>query len=187
MGLFFTLITVSSALLTAYPQHIYINEETRIESLKFLENNTVLLKGNQVSYGTGDVIPVKGRDYIRITGNQIQIGEKDFREGVRAVTASYSQNVLFMQKIGSVPGNRPFQIVVDNSILNIIPINSTIYNINAAVVGKTGSNSYNVQFVQETVYINENSVMYKLSITGETISVHLVGFDRHKTILVRAM
>jgi len=189
MGIFFILITATSALMTAYPQHIYINGETRIEALKFYDNNSVLLKGNQVSYGAGDIIPTKGvgRDYIRITGNQIQINSQNYNEGIRTVTAGITQNVVFLQKIGSVKADRPSQILVDTTYINLIPMNDTIYNVNAGILGTKESNNYNIQYIQNIVYINENGIMLKFTKTAGVITIDIVGFDRHKNIIVRTL
>ena len=78
-GLIFVLFFSTSIALTSFPQHLALNDKTVIQAIKFIGNNTAIIKGNQVQYGVGDVIPIEGksRDYIRITGNQIQIGKDE--------------------------------------------------------------------------------------------------------------
>lgn len=185
-GLIFLITFSTSITLTSYPQHLAINENTVIQAIKFVGNDTAIIKGNQVQLGTGDVIPLAGRDYIRITGNQVQVGKTNFTEGIRTVSASWHQNVMFSQKIGSFKSTQTVQIIVDNSVFNLIPLQSEVLSITVVdLSNKANQQHYNTKFNQDTLYINENDIMIRLVRTDDTITASLIGLKKYSNIAMR--
>lgn len=89
----------SSVLLTAYQQHVLIGSNTTFGDIKFLGNNTVLIKGHQSQLSQNDIISIGGRDYIHLTGKQVSVSGNTFSQGIRTLTTSISQNLLFEQVI----------------------------------------------------------------------------------------
>ena len=176
----------TSVVLTSYPQHIFISNNTKIDTAKFLDGNKLLLKGNMVQYVKGDIIPLEGREYIRITGRQAQIGGSTYKEGIRTITSDISQSVLFMQDLGSFSADSVAQVVVDGTVINMIPISKDVININVQDLGsmKTITN-YNLQFTQSTTYTNDNGIMLKLTKKQAKIYVTLVGIKPYRNILFR--
>lgn len=188
LAMVFALTSATSIMLTAYPQHLALTKNTTIGAIKFTDNNHVIIRGNQVSYGSGDIIPVEGRDFIRVTGRQIQVGAETYKEGVRSVPAEWHQNILVRQKIGTFDNNRPAQVIVDNAVINLILATPDVLNVNTVDIrAKDKVNRYNVQFSQNTVYINERGVMLKLVKDKAKTTVHLVGFARYDRILLRVL
>lgn len=183
-----TLIFFStSAVLTSYPQHLYISNSTKIDVAKFLDGNRLLLKGNMVQYGAGDVIPLEGRSYLRLTGRQVQIGGSTYKEGIRTITADISQNVLFSQTLGVFSESNVAQVIIENTVINLIPISGDAFNINVRDLStKKVINNYNIQFTQSTIYTNDNGIMLQLTKKKAKIYVNLVSINPYKNILFRA-
>lgn len=183
MSLVFIIISLTSAVLTSYPQHLYLDDKTTIGSVAFTGNNSVIIKGNQIAYGVGDYIALdNSRDTIRITGNQVQLGTEVYSEAIRTLSASLSNNILFTQSIGTFSVNQVAQIGIDGDIINIIPISSDVLNIQTA-----GSN-YNIQFVQETTYITtENGSMLKISKEDDIVSIFIVGIKNYQNIWLKVL
>lgn len=178
----------TSIALTSYPQHIAINEKTVIQTVKFLGNNTAIIKGNQVQFGTGDVIPLVKRDFIRITGNQVQIGKTNYLEGVRTVAAEWYQQILFSQRISKFQTNQTAQIIIDETSFILTPLSQDTISVTATDLSNTkNQNHYTVIFKQGTVYINENGIMLKFTKVGDVITVNTVGLDRHNKIILRTI
>lgn len=181
------LITFSTSItLTSYPQHLALDDKTVIQAIKFISNNTVFIKGNQVQIGQGDILPLEGRDYIRITGRQVQVGNENYNEGIRTVSASWHQNVMFTQRVGTFRSGQAAQIVVDRTAFNLVPISKDVLRVTVVdLVNPKYQNHYNVQFTQDTVYINENDIMMKLVNKDGTITANLVGLKKYTKILMR--
>ncbi|CAG0948604.1 MAG: hypothetical protein OIN86_12940 [Candidatus Methanoperedens sp.] len=173
----------TSVVLTAYPQHLYINNGTIINSdLKFVNNNSVNIKGHQVQYGQNDIIPVgEGRDYIKITGRQVQLGESFFMPGIRTITAGLYQSVIFEQKIGSFGIDKVGQISIDGNVINVIPASQNTVNV------RTATSNYIVEFTQSNTYIKSGNAMLRLNKNGNVISIYLVGFSNYNRVLVRTI
>lgn len=191
-GLIFIMFFSTSIVLTSYPQHLALNDQTVIQAIKFLNNNTALIKGNQVQFGSGDVIPLAGRDYIRITGRQIQIGKDEYNEAVRVVSpSSWTQNTMFNQKIGASKSNQAMQIVIDKTSFNLIPIKPISAKIVSVTIDdlskKNIQTHYNIQFTQNTTYINENNIMLKIVNENNSTTVYIVGVGRYNNIFFRAI
>ena len=178
----FIITSITGVILTSYPQHLYISNNTVIDAIAgFEDNNTVNLRGNQVQYNPGDIIPLEGRDYIRITGNQVQLGDTIYSEAIRTITASLSQNVLFPQKIGEFTINQAAQIGIDNEIINIIPVSMNVVNIRAP------DSNYNVEFVQEKTYFKTAGNLFELTNRDGKITVSAIGIRNYQTIWVRTI
>jgi len=178
----------TSIVLTSYPQHLAINEQTKIEFIKFLSNNTAIIKGNQVQFATNDVIPITGRDYIKITGRQVQINSQDYPEGIRTVASEWYQNVLFTQRIGKFQSNQTAQIIIDGTSFVLTPLSQDTISVTATDLSNTkDQNHYNIIFKQNTVYINENGIMLKFTMAGDIITVNTVGLDKHNKIMIRTI
>ncbi|MDD5453915.1 MAG: hypothetical protein PHW62_00245 [Candidatus Ratteibacteria bacterium] len=187
-GLIFILFFATSIALTSYPQHLAINEKTVIQTIKFIGNNTAIIRGNQVQYGTGDVISIQGRDYIRITGNQVQIGKSNYPEAVRTIVSEWYQNILFTQKVGSFKSNQTAQIIIDSTSFVLTPLSQDTISVTATnILNTKNQNHYNIVFKAGTVYINENGIMLKFTKTEDVVIVNTVGFDRHNKIAIRAI
>ena len=172
----------TSIVLTAYPQHLFINDGTIINSdLKFTGNNTVSIKGNQVPFSQNDIIPIEGRDYIRVVGKQVQLGESIFTPAIRTITASITQSVIFEQKVGEFNINKVAQVGIENTIINIIPASKSTLNI------RTKNSNYIIEFLQNNTYIKSNDVMLRLNKNGDKISVYIVGFKNYESIWMRTI
>lgn len=173
----------TSTVLQMYPQHLYLNNQTIINAnIGNFENGHVNIKGNQVSYTQNDIIAVEGRDYIRITGKQVQISDSKYLPGIRQVTASLYQNILFEQRIGTFSINKIGQIIVDNEVINIIPLSSTAVNI------KTVDSNYIVEFSQDITYITTNAgTMLKLTRTDSAITVSIIGLKTYNRLALKVI
>lgn len=177
----------TSAILTAYPQHIYINNATKIDVVKFLDGNRLILKGNMVQYGAGDIIPLEGRSYIRLTGKMAQIGGSTYKEGIRTVTSDIFQNILFSQELGVFNESTVAQVIIETTVINLIPISRDVINVNVQnLAPRKLVNNYNIQFTQSTTYINDNGIMLKLTKKQGKVYVKLIGIKPYKNILFRA-
>lgn len=170
---------VSGIIISAYPQHLWVDNKTVIEAtVGNFDNGHVNIRGNQVQYTPGDTIFLEGKDYIRIIGNQIQFGDNTFTGAVRSLSSDISQNVLFEQKIGSFAiSNSAGKVIIDNTIINIIPITNNIMNI------KTSDSDYNVELVDNTSYIKSKSIMLKLIKNDNNIEIYLIGTGKYNKIL----
>lgn len=176
----------TSVALTSYPQHIFINNATKIDVVKFLDGNKLILKGNMVQYGAGDVIPIEGRSYLKLTGKQAQIGGSTYKEGIRSITADISQNVLFSQEVGVFSADSMAQVVVEGTVINLIPISNDTFNVNVQDLSTSKTiNNYNLQFTQSTTYTNDNGIMLKLTKKQGRIYVSLIGIKPYRSILFR--
>lgn len=179
VGLLAGIFMATGVVLSAYPQHLYLGNQTVVDGMvgNFLSNGTMNIRGNQVQYSTGSVIPLEGRDYIKITGNQVQLGDDTFIPAIRIVSARVSQNVLFEQKIGTFSINSAGSATVDDVSINFIPVTKNILNI------QTQDSNYNVEFVSSVVYLKSKDVMMKLAQNGDNIEVYLVGTSRYDNII----
>ena len=176
-----TLITsLTSVVLTSYPQHLAVDNKTVLGEAQFIGNNTAIVKGHQVQYGTNDIIGLQGRNYIKLTGRQVQLPSGRSEEGIRTIFAEWNQNLLLQQTIGSFNiSNQPqiAQIGVGNTVFNLIPISQDVLNVNVVdLTGKMASSTYNLQLVQSTTYLSENGIMLELSKGKDnTITITLIG------------
>ena len=189
-GLIFIIFFSTSIAITSYPQHLALSNGTVIQTIKFIGGNTVMIKGNQVQLSAGDIIPIEGagRDYIKLTGNQVQIGKIDYPEAIRTVTSEWYQQILFSQRIGKFQSNQTAQIIIDTTSFVLTPLSQDTISVTATEISNTNNqNHYNIIFKQGVVYINENGIMLKFAKTGDTIIVNSVGLDRHNRIIIRAI
>lgn len=189
-GLIFILFFSTSITLTSYPQHLALNNKTVIQAVKFLDNSTAIIKGNQVQYGAGDVLPLQGRDFIRITGNQVQLGSTNYNEGIRVVGTSWHQNLIFSQKIGTFKSSQTAQIIIDKSSFSFTPLQSGFLSVTVSDISKSNRNNeqhYNIQFTQETVYINENDIMIRLVKKDDVVTASLMGLKKYTNIIMRVI
>lgn len=172
LALLFLISTSTSLILSSYPQHVLLDNATKIGDVKFTDG-AVIIKGNQKPIGTGDVIPLEGREYIKIQANQKQLFGRFYTEGIRTVVPQIKQNILFQQPLGEFDTNKIIQVGANNIVFNFIPINEAVYNVNTF----TGSNSesYNIQFTQGIVYVNFQDIMLKLEQKGNKIKINLIG------------
>lgn len=179
ISLLVSVFIFSGIVISAYPQHLWVNNQTVVDStVGNFNNGTVNIRGNQAQYSSGDVILLDGKDYIRIIGNQKQIGDDTFINAIRTVTASISQNVLFEQRVGSFPiSNSAGKIVVDDVVINIVPITNDIVNI------KTSDSDYNIQFVANKAYITSKSIMLKLVKINNEMEIYLIGTQKYGSII----
>lgn len=178
----------TSIAMTSYPQHLALSDGTVIQAVKFISGNTVIIKGNQVQVGTGDIIPLEKRDYIRITGNMVQVGKTNYPEAIRTVASEWYQQILFTQYIGKFQSNQTAQIIIDEMSFVLTPLSQDTISVTAIDISDTkNQNHYNILFKQNTVYINENGIMLKFTKAGDVIMVNIVGLDRHNRIVVRAI
>lgn len=185
-GLLFLLFFSTSIVLTSYPQHIALNDQTVIQAIKFMDGNTVMIRGNQIQLQVGDSIPLNGRDYIKLTGNQIQVGKTNYPEAIRTVAAEWYQNTLFSQRVGTWNSNQVAQIVVDKIAINLIPVSNDIISVTAIDTTKTNKqNRYNIQFTQDTTYINEHGVMIRLVKKEGTVTASLIGIMKYNNVFLR--
>lgn len=178
IGLLSSMFIFSAIVLSAYPQHLYVNNQTVIEaSVGNFNNGTVNIRGNQVQYSSGSVIPLEGRNYIRITGNQVQFGGGTFISAIRTISAQIHQNILFEEKIGIFSINSAGKIIIDDNIINLIPVSKNIINI------RTSDSNYNIEFITDTIYITSGDIMLKLIQNDNNIEVYLVGTRNYERIL----
>lgn len=179
------LTTTSSLSMTFNPQHLWISNETQIQNTAFSDNNTVTVRGHQAQYGEGSLIPVEGRDYIRITGEQTHFGNGTYQEGIRTLNPSLEQNPLAEQELGTYPIGTIMQVSVDNVVINIIPTTKEILYISTAY-RDTGQklNSYHVQFAQDTIPLMEAGAFIKLRRTATTITASVIGVSGHYLLAV---
>ena len=169
---------ISGVVISAYPQHLWVNNQTVVDStVGNFNNGSVNIRGNQVQYSSGDVIFLEGRDYIRITGNQAQFGSDTFTSAIRTISAQIHQNILFEQKIGTFSINSAGQVLIDGTTINLIPVSSNVLNV------RTSDSNYNIEFVSGTVYITSKDIMLKLINDGSNISVYLIGTGSYNKIL----
>ncbi len=189
LAMLFFLTGATSIILSAYPQHLAINNNTVINSaVKFLGNNTVALNGHQIQYSSNYVIPVAGRDFIRITGHQVQVSGTNYTEGLRSIPVGWQQNALVLQKIGKYDSSHIAQIVVDSTVINLIPVSENVLNVNAVdISAKEQPNHYNIIFQSGTVFINEQGVMIKLVKENNNTSAYIAGFAHYNRILLRVI
>ena len=189
-GLIFIIFFSTSIAITSYPQHLALSNGTVIQTIKFIGGNTVMIKGNQVQLSSGDIIPIEGagRDYIKLTGNQVQIGKTDYPEAIRTVTSEWYQQILFTQRIGKFQSNQTAQIIIDETSFVLTPLSQDTISVTATEISNPkNQNHYNIIFKQQTVYINENGIMLKFAKTGDTITVNTVGLDRHNKIILKVI
>lgn len=179
MGLISSIFIFSAVLLSAYPQHLYLDNNTVIEStVGYFHNGTANIRGNQIQYSTGDTIPLEDRDFIIITGNQAQIGGSTFISAIRSVsTNSLSQNVLFEQQVGSFGINNAGKLIIDDMTMNFIPVTPNILGI------KTSDSNYNVEFINDITYIKSKNIILKLLKKDNDIKIYLVGTQSFNKIL----
>ncbi len=169
----------SSAIINAYPQKLVINKDTVIGDIKFISNNTILIKGNQVQIGQNDIISIGGRDYVKITANQVSIQGEIYNRGIRLLSPLFTQNMLFEQKIVTYSSLKSARIIIDSDQILITPISSNIFNI------KSKNENYNIELSNGISYINTASkTMLKLHKTKENIDVYIIGFINYKNIVV---
>jgi hypothetical protein len=174
-GLLGFVVIISSVVISVYPQHIWVSNSTVIDSIVGnFHNGTVNIKGNQVQYSTGDSIMLNGKDYIRLTGNQVQIGGNTYENAIRTISASIDQNVLFQQKLGTFTNSAT--VTIDNTIINMNIVNATILNV------QTADSNYNIEFMNSVVYITSGNVMLKLINSYPLIDVYLIGTGSHNKI-----
>jgi hypothetical protein len=159
--LLFLIFISSSTLLSMYPQHLYIDNLTRIATTSFPSPNNVSISGHQQSYSSGDTIFLQGQEYIRITGNQRPIGTLLLTPAIRTISASFLNNPLFERNIGSFSVNSASLLTIDNVSLSLIPISQTILKV------QTSDSNYNVEFVSPTTYITSNNILLKLSLNPD--------------------
>lgn len=179
----------TSVVLTSYPQHIFINNATKIDAVKFLDGNKLILKGNMVQYNAGDTIPLEGRSYLKLTGKQAQIGGSTYKEGIRTITSDIFQNILFSQELGVFNESSVSQTIIETTVINIIPISENVFNINVQDLSRGTPktiNNYNIQFTQSTTYTNDNGIMLQLTKKSGKIHVRIVGIKPYKSIIFRA-
>lgn len=183
-----TLITsLTSVSLSVYPQHLFVDNKTSIGTVQFTGNQTAIVKGNQVSYSANQIIPLEGRSYIKLTGRQVQLSGNRYEEGIRTVFAEWNQNLLLQQQIGEFSVNSIAQIGIDTTIINLIPISQDVLNVNAFdITKKAPASNYNLQLVQNTVYLSEGGAMVKLEKNGDKITVSLIG-SGYKNIWMRVI
>lgn len=173
----------TSVILAAYPQHIYIDSKTIIDStVGFKDNKTVNIRGNIVQYGENSIIPINGQEYIRITGNQVQMGNNLFTPGIRQITANFYQNVLFQQTAGEFAINRAAQIGIDSDVIALIPVSQNIIKI------KSSTSDYNVELIQDVSFIKtKNGVMLKLQKVDNKIVVSVIGLKNYDNVWMRVV
>lgn len=168
----------SSILLTAYQQHVLIGTNTSFGDIKFLGNNTVIIKGHQSQLAQNDIVSIGGRDYIRFTGKQVSLSGNVFSQGIRTLSTTISQNLLFEQLILQFEVTKTSKISVDDDQILITPLSDNVLNI------QTKYSNYNIEFSNNITYINtEAKTMLKLQKVNGYIKVFLIGFDSHKTII----
>lgn len=178
----------TSIALTSYPQHLAISNRTIIQEIRFIDEKTVLIRGNQVQVGTGDVIPLEKRDYIRITGNQVQIGKINYPEAIRIITSEWYQQILFSQNIGKFESSQTAQVIIDETSFVLTPLSQDITSVTVTDTSNPKKQShYNIVFKKGTVYINENGIMLKFTKTRDIVTVNTVGFDKHTRIFIRVL
>lgn len=177
------ILTISSTIaLTSYPQHIYLDNKTKFKDISFQNNNVVTVKGNQVTYNTGDTILLEGREYIKVTGKQQQYGNFLLTPAIRTLSSTISQNVLFEREIGRFKINsQSAQVTIDKTIINFIPLSLNIINI------QTASTKYNIDLTStnKTYLTFENGIMLKLEKNSNIIKIYIIGLSEYNNIKVR--
>lgn len=180
LGLITLVFVFSGVVISAYPQHLYFNNNTVIDaSVGNFNNSTVNIRGNQVPYSPGDIIFLEGqgRDYIKITGNQIQIDGGTYISGMRSLSSDLTQNVLFEQKIGNFTPDGACKIIIDDKVTNLIPVTENIINI------RTSDSDYFIEFVNDFLYFKNNDIMFKLHMSGNNINVYIIGINNYNEIV----
>lgn len=176
--LLLSLFSSSSVLLTMYPQRLLVDNSTSIDSILKFTDKGITLRGNQIQPSSDDIIPLNGRDYVRITSRQIQIGDNTYREGVRTVNPLFSQNIWFSQYIGEFQPTQSVKIGIDNEVIILTPSFNTIK------VQTPESDSYTIQFKDNVTYLKSKSVMLRLEKTDK-IRVYLIGFKETNSIWLK--
>ncbi|MFA4870927.1 MAG: hypothetical protein WC623_22200 [Pedobacter sp.] len=173
-----SLFVFSSIVISSYPQHILLGNDTVINNAvgNFI-NNTVNVRGNQVQFASNDIITLNGREYIKITGRQVQVGNSTYASGIRTINPSVSQNILFEQKIGTMNINNAGKVIVDSTEIVLIPITTTAIRISST------TDNFDIEFVNNIAYVKVQNVLLKLTNDGTTINTYLVGTDKHQQIL----
>lgn len=176
-------VVFSNAFVTSsFPQNILINEDTTFNFhgnlLSFQEVNeqgaTIILNANQESVNNRDVIAMGGRNSIRLTGNQVSVGENDFFTGQVTIPTRLNHIILFEQSTLELKDDlkiidinfREHQITLENEFEDIYLIND-------------GSNTYNIELpVGDLTYItdDENDVLFKVQHIEDKIKIALVGY-----------
>ncbi len=178
LSLLTSIFVFSSIVISAYPQHLYLGKDSVIESVVGnFDNGTVNVRGNQVQYVSGDVIPLEGRENIRITGNQVQIGGSTLIGAIRTVTSELHQNILFEKPIGVFPIQNAGRILVDDVEIILIPVTDKIINI------RTLESNYNVEFINDVTYITSKDVMVKIMKSNDTINIYLIGTKSYQNVI----
>ncbi len=173
----------TSVILAAYPQHLFIDNKTVINSaVGFKDNHTVNIRGSMVQYGQNDIIPIDGQDFIRVTANQVQLGNSTFVSGVRQLSARIYQNVLFEQQIGEFDISRAAQVGVDGDVIALIPISVNVLNV------RTSDSYYNIELVQGISFLKtKNNIMLKLQKENNKIKVSIVGLKNYDNVWMRTV
>lgn len=169
----------SSVIINAYPQKLVIGKDTVIGDIKFISNNTVLIKGNQVQLSQNDLVSLGGRDYIRITAKQVSLQGEIYNQGIRLLSPLLSQNMLFEQRIATFSSSKTAKIIIDSDQIQITPLSSDIINI------KSKGENYNIELSNGISYINTASkTMLKLQKSKDNINVYVIGFINYQNIVV---
>lgn len=169
----------SSVIINAYPQKLVIGKDTVIGDIKFISNNTVLIKGNQVHLSQNDLVSLGGRDYIRITAKQVSLQGEIYNQGIRLLSPLLSQNMLFEQRIATFPASKTAKVIIDSDQIQITPASSDIINI------KSKGENYNIELSNGISYINTASkTMLKLQKSKDNINIYVIGFINYQNIVV---
>lgn len=180
--LLFSVFISTSIVLSVYPQHILIDDKTVLDAkVGFKDNNTVNIRGNMVQYKAGDIVPIEGRDYVQITGRQVQLGSSSYTEGIRRLSASLTQNVLFEQEIGEFSMKNAAQMGIDGETIVMVPISQSVISV------KTSDSSYNIELQQDTAYIRAGETMVRLSKSGSSIKIFIIGIRSYESIWLRVV
>ncbi len=169
----------SSVIINTYPQKLVIGKDTVIGDIKFISNNTILIKGNQVQLNQNDLVSLGGRDYIRITAKQVTLQGEIYNQGIRLLSPLLSQNMLFEQKIATFTSSKTAKISIDSDQIQITPLSLTILNI------KSKGENYNIELSNGISYINTASkTMLKIQKANDNINVYVIGFINYQSIRV---
>lgn len=179
LGLLSGIFVSTGVILSTYSQHLYLDNQTIVDGIidRFSSDGIVNIRGNQVQYSPGSVIPLDGRDYIRITGNQVQIDGETFTPAIRIVSAQIQQNILFEHKIGTFNINSTGRVAIDDVNINFIPVTRNILNV------QTQDSNYNIEFVNTIVYMKSKNVMLRLVQNSDNIEIYLVGTQKYNSII----
>ena len=176
-------VVFSNAFVTSsFPQNILIDEDTTFNfhdnllSFQDVSENgaTVILNANQESVNNRDVIAMGGRNSIRLTGNQVSVGENDFFTGQVTIPTRLNHIILFEQSTLELKDDlkiidinfRDHQITLENEFEDIYLIHD-------------GVNTYNIELpVGDLTYItdDENDVLFKVQHIEGKIKIALVGY-----------